>query len=195
MAKQLKTLMRQELSRRFKDVAGGVVVQYRGLSSDRIYDLRAKLHAKGAKLHVVKNAIAKRSFADLGYDANKLEKLFDGPVGVVYAKDEKTGVTGAVGAAKALLGWKRDTRDKFLEVKGGFLEGSVIDAQGVKALAEMPSREQLLGMVAGAFQAPIAAFATVLNESVAKLAYAIEAVRKKKEEGGGASPAPVSAGT
>ncbi len=57
----------------------------------------------------------------------------------------------------------------------------------------MPSREQLLGMVAGAFQAPIAAFATVLKESVAKLAYAIEAVRKK-QEGAGASPTPTPAG-
>ena len=186
MAKQLKTLIRKELVNRFKPVDGGVVVQYRGLDSAAIYDLRTKLHHKGAKLQVVKNALAKRAFADMGYDAKQLDKLFDGPVGVVYARDKQT---GAVGAAKALLDWKKDTKDKFLEVKGGFLEGSVIDAAGVKALSDMPGRPQLLSMLAGAFQAPTQMLATALNECVQKFAGVLKALEEKKEkEGGGASP-------
>ncbi|MBI3722979.1 50S ribosomal protein L10 [bacterium] len=187
MAKQLKQLIRKEIEKRFRAVDGGIVVGYRGLDSEKIYDLRAKLRAKGARLHVVKNAMAIRAFQTLGYEESKLLQLFDGPVGVVYSQNG----AGAVGAAKALRDWKAQTRDKFVEVKGGFLEGSIIDKAGVKALADMPSREQLLGMVAGAFQAPIAAFANRLNECVAKFAYAVNAVKEKKEkEGGGASPQP-----
>lgn len=192
MAKQLKNLIRKELVARFKPVDGGVVVQYRGLDSAAIYDLRTKLHHKGAKLHVVKNALARRAFADLGYDAKKLEALFDGPVGVVYARDKQT---GAVGAAKALLDWKKETKDKFVEVKGGFLEGNVIDAAGVKALSDMPSRQQLLGMIAGVFQAPTQMFATALNECAQKFAGVLKALEEKKaKEGGGASPSATPAG-
>jgi large subunit ribosomal protein L10 len=181
VAKQLKTLIRTELTNRFKPIDGGIVVNFERLSSDQTAELRAKLHAKGVKLHIVKNSLAKRAFADLGYDTKKLDKIFSGPAAVIYAKDK---ATGAVGAAKALLDWKTATKDKtLLAVKGGFLEGSVIDAAGVKALADMPSRKQLLAMVAGAFQAPIAAFAGTLKESMAKFAYAVEAVRAKKEKG------------
>jgi large subunit ribosomal protein L10 len=178
MAKQLKNLMRGELERRFQKVDGGVVVAYRGLDSEKIYDFRKKLREKGARFHVVKNSLALRAFQTLGYEEAKLTKLFDGPVGIVY------GEHGAVAAAKALSTWKRESKDKFVEVKGGFLEGDVLDASGIKALESMPSREQLLGMVAGAFQAPMQAFAHRLNECVAKFAYAVNAVKEQKEKQG-----------
>src|SRR5262249_30517302 len=155
--------------RRFKAVDGGVVIAYRGLDSEKIYDFRAKLRAKGVRFHVVKNSLALRAFQTLGYEEAKLLKLFEGPVGIVYSDNG----TGTVGAVKALQQWKKEAKDKIIEVKGGFLEGNVIDAKGVTALENMPSREQLLGMVAGAFQAPMAAFANRLNECVAKFAYAV----------------------
>jgi large subunit ribosomal protein L10 len=182
VAKQLKTLIRTELQNRFKGVDGGVVVSFAGLNSEQTYDLRKKLHAKGVKFHIVKNSLIKRAFIDMGYDAKKLDTLFVGAVGVVYAKDK---ATGAVGAAKALRDWKTASKDKLIIVKGGFLEGTVIDAPGMKLLADMPSRTQLLAMVAGALQAPIAAFAGTLKETNAKFAYALEAVRAKKEKEGG----------
>jgi len=178
MAKQLKNLMRTEIERRFKGVDGGVVVGYRGLNSEQIYDFRAKLRAKGARFSVVKNSLATRAFQTLGYDEAKLTKLFQGPVGIVYSPNG----TGAVGAIKALYTWKKESKDQFVEIRGGFLEGLVIDDKGVKALQDLPSREQLLGMVAGAFQAPVSAFANRLNECVAKFAYAVNAVKEKKEK-------------
>lgn len=180
MAKQLKTLIRGELERRFKTVDGGIFVAYRGLNSEKIYDLRAKLRAKGARFHVIKNSLAIRAFQTLGYEEKKLSSLFTEPMGVVYS----AGGTGVVGAIKALNDWKREAKDKMVLVRGGFLEGQVIDSKAVTALASMPSREQLLGMVAGAFQAPIAAFANRLYECQAKLAYAFDAVKEKKEKEG-----------
>jgi large subunit ribosomal protein L10 len=126
----------------------------------------------------VKNAIAIRAFQSLGYEEKKLTKVFDGPVGIIYSHQGK----GVVTAIKALRDWKKESKDKFVEVKGGFLKGDVLDPSGIKALADLPSREQLLGMVAGAFQAPIAAFANRLYECQAKFAYAINAVKEKKEK-------------
>lgn len=191
MAKELKALIREEIARRFKDVDGGVVIRYRGLDSEKTYDLRKKLQAKGVKLNVVKNALASRAFSDIGYKPEHFSKLLDGPVGIVYAKDPKV---GAAGAAKALLEWVRESKNKDLQVTGGFLSGTVLDEKGVKALSEMPSREQMLAILAGTFQAPISSLATVLKETVAKLAYAVDAVKKKKEEAAGASPAAAPAG-
>jgi large subunit ribosomal protein L10 len=177
MAKQLKTLIAGELEKRFKPLDGGVLVGYRGLNSEQIYDFRKKMREKGARFHVVKNTIAKRTFQSMGYDQAKIEKLFNGPTGVVYGNPGQTGVVEAI---KALNDWKTASKDKFVEVRGGFLEGAVIDSKGVKALADLPSRKQLLAMVAGAFQAPQAALANRLYEVKAKFAYAIKAVEEKK---------------
>ncbi len=179
MAKQLKTLIQGELEKRFKPLDGGVFVGYRGLNSEQIYDLRKKMREKGARFHVVKNTLAKRAFQAMGYEQAKLDKVFDGPTGIIYSTPGEKGVVGAV---KALNDWKRDSKDKFVEVRGGFMEGAVFDSKGVKALAEMPSREQLLAMVAGAFQAPMAAFANRLYECKAKFAYAIKAVEEKQSK-------------
>src|SRR2546430_17641931 len=102
MARQLKTLIKSELEKRFKDVDGGVIVGYRGLNSEQICGLRKRLREKGARLHVIKNSLALRAFQTLGYEESKLTKVLDGPVGIVYS----TNGTGAISAVKALYDWK-----------------------------------------------------------------------------------------
>lgn len=182
MAKQLKNLVRGEIENKFKKVDGGIVVGIRGLNSEKTYDLRAKLHKQGVKLHVVKNSLAARAFATLGYDEKKLGTILDGPVGIVYTA---TGNAGVVGAAKALKAWRDENRKtNVLEIKGGFMEKSVFGKQGVDALESLPGRKELLAMFAGTLQAPISAFAGSLKETVAKFAYAIDAVKDKKEKQG-----------
>lgn len=177
---KIKTLMRTEIERKFAKVDGGVVVTFRGLNSEQTYDLRKKLHGKGVKIHVVKNAIAVRAFKTLGYEESKLLKVFEGPVGVVYSADS----AGMIGAAKALYEWRGQNKplEKVLEIKGGFFKGDVISEKDVKALKDLPSREALLGMVAGAFQAPIQGLANCFYQSIAKFAGAIAAVEDKKKK-------------
>ena len=77
-----------------------------------------------------------------------------------------------------------ETRDKLVNVKGGFFEGAVLDPAAVKAYKDLPSREQLLAILAGTLQAPISAFANRLHECMAKFAYAVNAVKEKKEKQG-----------
>jgi large subunit ribosomal protein L10 len=176
----IKRLMRTEMEKRFKPLDGGVFVAYRGLNSEQIYDLRKKLHAKGAKLTVLKNAVAMRAFEKLGYDQAKVDKILQGPTGVVYSPNG----TGMVGAAKALSEWKKANKplEKVVEVKGGFFKGSILSEAEVKAYQDLPSREVLLGMVAGAFQAPIQGLANCFYQSIAKFAGAIAAVEDKKKK-------------
>ena len=71
-----------------------------------------------------------------------------------------------------------------LELKGGLLEGRVLDVEGVKALAALPSREELLSQVLRGMQGPIAGLVNVLQGTIRNLVYALDAVRKQKEEAG-----------
>jgi len=188
MAKQLAQFMRAEMERKFEGVDGGVIVTYSGLDSEQIYDFRKKLRGSGAKFAVVKNTTALRALATLGYDSGKLEKLFEGPVGIVYSPSDGVGgkpSAGVVGAVKALDLWLKESKNKSVTVKGGLLEKSVLNAKDVKALADMPSRQQLLGMVAGAFQAPMSALAGTFKGCAQKFAGTLEALKDKKEKAGG----------
>jgi large subunit ribosomal protein L10 len=180
---KVKVLMRTEIERKFKKVDGGVVVSFQGLDSEKTYDLRKKLHAKGVKIHIVKNAIAIRAFQTLGYTESKLTKVLNGPVGIVYAPSGD----GMIGAAKALYEWREANKkalDKIFVIKGGIFKGDVLTETDVKALKDLPSREQLLAMVAGAFQAPIQGLANCFYQNISKFAGAIAAVEDKKKKQG-----------
>lgn len=74
-----------------------------------------------------------------------------------------------------------ETKTEAITIKAGVLDGRVIGPEEIKALADLPSREQLLGMVAATLLAPISGLARALNGNITKLAYALEAVRKQKE--------------
>jgi large subunit ribosomal protein L10 len=180
---RIKTLMRTEIEKRFKSIDGGVVVTYNGLNSEQTYDLRKKLQEKGVKFHIIKNAIAVRAFQTLGYEESKLAKVIAGPVGIVYATDAKTGM---VGAAKALHEFRKNPAnkgvDKIIEIKGGFFKGDVLSPAAVDAMKDLPSREQLLAMVAGAFQAPIQGLANCFYQSISNFAGVIAAVEDKKKK-------------
>lgn len=178
---KVKTLMRGEIEKRFKGIDGGVVVTYNGLNSEQTYDLRKKLQDKGIKFHIVKNSVAVRAFKTLGYEEAKLTKVINGPVGIVYASSPATGM---IAAAKAIYDFRGANKglDKVILIKGGFFKGDVLNEQDIKALKDLPSREVLLGMVAGAFQAPIQGLANCFYQSISNFAGAIAAVETKKKD-------------
>jgi large subunit ribosomal protein L10 len=180
---KIKTLMRTEIEKKFKSVDGGVVVTFNGLNSEQTYDLRKKLQEKGVKFHIIKNSVAVRAFQTLGYEESKLSKVIAGPVAIVYAPDAKTGM---IGAAKAIWDFRTNPAnkglDKVINIKGGFFKGDVLSEAEVKAMKDLPSREQLLAMVAGAFQAPIQGLANCFYQSISNFAGVIAAVEDKKKK-------------
>ena len=75
----------------------------------------------------------------------------------------------------------KETKSEAIKIKAGILDGKVIGVEAIKALADLPSREQMLGILAGTLAAPITGLARALNGNIQNLAYALEAVRKQKE--------------
>lgn len=146
-----------------------VVAEYRGLGVVQITNLRRQARQGGVYLRVLKNSLARRAVAGTPF-----EGLTDKMVGpLIY------GISiDPVAAAKVISAFAKDN-DK-LVVKGGAMHNYVMDANGVKALASMPSREELLSKLLGTMQAPIAQFVRTLNEVPTKFVRGLAAVRDQK---------------
>lgn len=150
-----------------------VVAEYRGLEVGAITALRKQARESGVYLRVLKNTLARRALAGTSF-----EKLTDDLVGpLIYGVS-----SDPVAAAKVLNAFAKDN-DK-LVLKAGAMPNTVLDANGVKALAAMPSRDELLAKLLGTMQAPIATFVRTLNEVPGRFVRTMAAVRDQKEQAG-----------
>lgn len=160
-----------EISAQVAKAQSIVLAEYRGLEVGHITVLRRKARESGVYLRVLKNTLARRAVAGTPF-----EGLADKMVGpLVYGIS-----TDPVAPAKVLNEFAKGN-DK-LVLKAGAMPNSVLDASGVKALAMMPSRDELLSKLMGTMQAPIAQFVRTLNEVPTKFARGLAAVRDQKAE-------------
>jgi large subunit ribosomal protein L10 len=149
-----------------------IVTEYRGLTVKQLQDLRRELRANNSELVVAKNTLLGRALAEAGLpDA---EKLLKGPTAVALCYEE------LAAPAKALNKFARDS--KVLVIKGGLLGQSVFGEAGVQELADLPSREQLLGQVVGTLQAPISGLVNVLAGTLRGLVNVLNARADKLEQ-------------
>jgi large subunit ribosomal protein L10 len=148
-----------------------VITDYRGLTVAQIQDLRRKLRAANVEFMVVKNTLARRAADETGLEGLKAELV--GPVGLAIGYEEATA------PAKLVNEFIRQTR--LLSIKSGMLGGQVLDADAVKRLGDLPSREVLLGQLAGTLNHGVAQLATALNSVVQQLANGLDAYRQKLE--------------
>lgn len=148
-----------------------VVAENRGLEVGDVTALRANARKEGVYLRVLKNTLARRAVTGTPFQG--LSGQLVGPLMYGMSKDP-------VAAAKVLNEFAKG-RDK-LVVKAGAMPNYVMDADGVKALATMPSREELLARLLRTMQAPIAQFVRTLNEVPSKFVRALAAVRDEKEK-------------
>ncbi len=161
-----------EMAGRFRRAQAMVVADYRGLNVAQMTDLRRKAREMAVELKVVKNTLAARAAKDAGMAA--LDVHLKGPTAIAIGYEDLTA------PAKLIVEFARTARA--LELKGGFAEGRALDAAETRALATMPSREVLLGMVLGAISAPLSNMASVLAAPIRGLITATDAVRKQREE-------------
>jgi len=160
----------EELHAAWTESTAAVVTQYRGLTVSQMGDLRRRLHQADVSLQVVKNTLARR--AAEGTDFKVAEELFTGPVAIAFGNEP-------VGMAKAIAEFAKE--NEAMEIKGGVLDGQMIDVAGVKALASLPSREVLLAKMLGSMQAPISGFVRTLAEVPASFVRTLAAIRDQKE--------------
>ncbi|MBO8142605.1 MAG: 50S ribosomal protein L10 [Firmicutes bacterium] len=175
MAKPEKVAMVEEIRGQLESSRAVFVTDYRGLSVAQMTRLRRRLRELDSEYKVVKNTLTRIAAGD---NADMLAPYLEGPTAVAFVKGDPVAV------AKALNEFAREFRT--LDIRGGILEGKPVGQDDVKALADLPSREVLLAQVLGGFQAPIAGLVFVLQGTLRKLVYALDAVRAMKEEGAGA---------
>ncbi len=143
----------------FSDAAAVVVVHYDGLSVSEITELRSQMREVGASLKVTKNRLTRLALKGTDYEG--ISDLFTGPTAIGYADDP-------VSAAKALSKFAKGNEK--LRLLGGGMGATVLDQTGVKALAELPSLDELRGKLVGLLQAPAQKVASVTQAPAGQLA-------------------------
>ena len=147
-----------------------VIAEYRGLTVEQMKVLRREAHDNNVYLRVVKNTLLRRAVQDTDFSC--LDEHLVGPLAFAASEDP-------VAVAKVLNKYAKEY-DAF-EIKAGSMAGSLLSEGDIKALAQLPSREELLAKLMGTMQAPIAKFVQTLNEVPTKFVRGVAAVRDQKE--------------
>lgn len=165
-----KKLVVKELSEKVKAAQSFILADYRGLTVEQDTEMRNALRAAGVEYKVVKNTLTSIAMKENGYD--NLDSFLNGPTSMAISS------TDAVAPAKVLIEYAKKFEN--LQIKVGVVEGKIIDINGIKALADLPSREVLIAKALGGFNAPISGFANVLNANLRGLVVALNAIAEQK---------------
>lgn len=165
-----------QLREEFQKAKALYVVDFHGMTTEEMLKIRAILSPFTCKFKVVKNTLAARASKDAGIEG--LDKFFSGPTAV--AIEGSNGVKSGGGAAgKALIEFAKDS--EHFKIRGGALGRKLISAGEIKELAGLPSREALLGKLAGALQSPLVTLCTQLSSPLRTLVAVLETIKSKKE--------------
>ncbi len=141
-----------EVTDGIKNSSSMVVVEYRGLTVDEITEVRHALKEVDASLRVYKNSLVERAVDDLGH--SELKELLEGPNAIVFSKDTIAGPKVVAKFAK---------KHENLVIKGGLVEGKMMNVDQIKTIASLPGREGLISMFLSCLQAPIRNFACAVK--------------------------------
>jgi large subunit ribosomal protein L10 len=183
MARAEKQAAVAEIVESFNGSAGAVLTEYRGLTVKQLQELRRSLGAN-ANYAVVKNTLAKLAAKDAGIDG--FDDLLTGPTAIAFINGD------VVEAAKGLRDFAK--ANPTLVIKGGVLDGKPLDAAEVAKLADLESREVLLGKLAGAMLASLSQAVYLLNAPLAQAARLAGALQAKRAEEAGQDPTDLDAG-
>lgn len=156
----------------FERSALTIVADYRGLSVPQMQDLRAQLRAHQADMKVAKNTLTKR--AAHARDISGLDDVLEGPTALVFAWQD------AAQPAKIVRDFARTSR--ILTVKAAVMEGEILSAEQVTAIADLPSREELIARVVGGVASPLYGIVNVLSGPLRSFAYVLQARKDQLEQ-------------
>ncbi|MBP9997538.1 MAG: 50S ribosomal protein L10 [Lachnospiraceae bacterium] len=183
MAKvEIKKPVVEEISAAIKEAQSVVLVDYRGLTVEQDTQLRKQLREAGVNYKVYKNTMM--NFAFKGTDFESLAPYLNGPSAVAIS------TTDATAPARILANFAKTA--EALEIKAGVVEGTLYDANGMKSIASIPSRDELLSKLLGSIQSPIANFARCMNQ-LAEKGGASEAAPAAAEAAPATEEAPAAA--
>jgi len=165
----------EELRGRLDGVRTLLLTEYRGLTVQQLSDLRKQLRSVSAEYTVIKNRLARLA---LSPDLAAVKGLLKGPTGMIITKDDPVAV------AKAVHTFART--NQALVIKAGYVEGRLVPPDGLKALADLPSREALRAQLVGAISGPLTQLVSLLQAPQRELVYVLS------ERGKGAAAAPAN---
>lgn len=171
MNKQSKEVLVAEFAEKLKVAKAAFLADYRGLNVEQANALRRKLQGAGVEYRVIKNTLLRLAAKDTA--AACLDEYLIGPTAIALVNDDP------VAPAKALVEFAK--QNNIFELKAGMLDGKLLDVNDIKALAELPSREELLAKMLGSMSAPATNFVGVLAAVPRSFVQALAAIRDQKE--------------
>src|ERR671915_769224 len=163
--------MVSEVAAKLAGAQAVIVAEYRGLNVDRVTQLRVKARKSGLYLRVLKNTLARRAVQGTPFE--KLTEQMSGPLMYGIAADPVAG-------AKVLSEFAKE--NELFVIRGGAMPNAVMSAKEIKALAMLPSRDELLAKLVGTLQAPLANLVRTMNEVPGKFVRTLAAYRDSKEK-------------
>ncbi len=165
-----KTATVGEIKQKLTGSTAVILTDYRGLSVKEMQALRAKLREVGGEVKVYKNTLTELALRELALPP--MDDLLQGPTLFTFA------VGDPVAPAKALIDFAKE--HKQLEVKGGFIDHRVVAADAIKALASLPSREELIAKLLGTMLNPMTGLVRVMNGPAGAMARVLRAIADQK---------------
>lgn len=159
-----------EIKDRLANSGGVILADYRGLSVKDMRVLRTSLRVIGGEATVYKNSLAQIAIREL--ELPNMDEFLAGPTVFVFTPEDP------VATAKALLDFAKE--NKVFSFKGGLIEGNIVSAEAVKAIASLPSREELIAKLMGTMLNPIRGFMAMANAPAGALARVVKAVADQK---------------
>lgn len=174
MSKYVKELVRNELEKRMSDehIRDFIVLSTKGVDGSNNNVMRGDLKSKGIKLIVVKNSLFKKALCNCKMDS--AVDLIEGPCTVAYGADS------IVDIAKELMDWQKKV--SAIEIKGAFLEDSVLDSKAAEALSKMPTRFELQGQLVALTQDPARRLASAVLSAGSVIAGCLSALIEQREK-------------
>lgn len=168
---EAKKVVVEEITEKVKASKSIVFVDYNKLSVAEVSELRKKCREAGCEYKVYKNTLVRKALNELGF--NQFDEDLNGPTAVTFSKDETS-------AAKVMVAAEKDYTDKIV-LKSAFVDNAYVDKKGIKAIASMPSREELIAKMLGSVNAPATNLAGVLNNVVSGLVRVLNSIAQQKQ--------------
>jgi large subunit ribosomal protein L10 len=182
--REQKAQVIEEVAESLRESNAVFAVDYRGITVAQSAELRTTLRAAESSFTIVKNTLAEIAADRVGADG--LKPILQGPTAMTFVRGD------AAAAAKALRDFRRASQNTLLEFKGGWMDGQALSPEDVDAIAQLPSKEVLVGRLVGMIASPLTGLATALNNLPAGLARQLQQIVDQGLLGG---DAPASATT
>ena len=169
---EAKKVLVQEITEKIKAAKSLVFVDYNKLTVAEVSELRNKCKQAGCEYKVYKNTLVRKALNELGY--TQFDNDLNGPTAMAFGADETA-------AAKVMVAAAKDYDGK-ITLKSAFVDNAYVDKNGIKSLATMPSKEELIAKMLGSMQAPLANFAGVLSNLLSGIVRVLDGVAKSKQE-------------